>query len=122
MHRRFSSVLVSGVSLLLAIALAGCAGGARSGTDQPGSQGVQTVAPGPAGEAQRASINESSEQDLAAALRVNGVSDPGNWAQILGEYKPYPTGEPGRQKIQQVLTQFEADADTTAKITRVVVP
>lgn len=104
-----AALMVASVALT-----AGCAGGGRSGTDQPGTDGTQSARP--------TSINDSSEQDLAAALRADDVSTPENWAQILVEYKPYPAGAEGAQKIQQVLQQFKADADTTSKITNSVVP
>ncbi|GAA1880741.1 hypothetical protein GCM10009836_72580 [Pseudonocardia ailaonensis] len=102
--------------------LAGCAGGSRSGSDQPGTQGVSSAAPGPAGQVDRKSLNSSSAPDLSAALRANDVSGPENWSQILLQFTPYPPGQAGAEKIAQVLAQFKADPDTTAKITNVVTP
>jgi hypothetical protein len=67
-------------------------------------------------------VAESSIPDLAAALSANGVSDPENWAKIIKAGEPYPPGDPGQQKLRQVLAQFKADPDTTAKITNALVP
>jgi hypothetical protein len=110
------------VAVAAAVALAGCSDPPSSGSNQPNVPNAGSVAPGPAGDAQRESIGQTSQQDLAAALRANDVSDPDNWAQILLQYKPYPPGADGTAKIRQVLTQFKADPDTISRITNVVTP
>lgn len=109
-------------ALTLALALTGCADGPRGGSDQPGVQGPQSVAPGPAGDSQRVELNRASEKDLAATLRASGVDDPENWAQILVQNRPYPAGAAGAAKVRQVLDQFKADPQNIAKITNVVIP
>ena len=114
--RRIAAGVLAGVA---ALALAGCAGGSRSGSDQPGVDNTVTAAPN---QPIKTSISTSSEKDLAAALRSNGVDDPENWAHILVQYKPYPAGAEGTQKIQQVLQQFKASPDVAAKITNAVQP
>ncbi|MCE0762621.1 hypothetical protein LWC35_06825 [Pseudonocardia kujensis] len=114
--RRIAAGVLAGVA---ALSLAGCAGGSRSGSDQPGVDNTETAAPN---QPVKTSISTSSEKDLAAALRTNGVDDPENWAQILVQNKPYPAGAEGTQKIQQVLQQFQASPDLSAKITNVVEP
>ncbi|WP_433504322.1 hypothetical protein ACQP04_32725 [Pseudonocardia halophobica] len=114
--RRIAAGVLAG---LAALALAGCAGGSRSGSDQPGVDNTVTAAPG---QPVKTSISSSSEKDLAAALRTNGVDDPENWAQILEQNKPYPAGAEGTQKIQQVLQQFQATPENATKITNVVEP
>jgi hypothetical protein len=110
------------VAVIAALALAGCAGGSRSGSDNQGAEGPASAAPGPAGQADRVSVNDSSPDDLTAALRANDVPDPAKWAQILVEYRPYPQGQAGADGIRDVLTRFEADPETAATITNAVVP
>lgn len=110
---RRPTVLPVLLALLAVLVVGACAGGSRSGSDQPGVDNAPTVP---------VSVNDSSEQDLAAALRALDVPDPENWAQILAEYKPYPEGDAGRQQIQEVLTRFQADRETTEKLSRSVVP
>jgi hypothetical protein len=114
--RRIAAGVLAAVA---ALALAGCSGGSRAGADQPGVDNTVTAAPG---QPVKTSISGSSEKDLAAALRTNGVDDPENWAQILVQNKPYPPGAEGTQKIQQVLQQFQAEPDNATKITNVVEP
>jgi hypothetical protein len=109
-------------AVALAVLVAGCSEPAVSGSNQPGVQGPSSAAPGPAGASQRVTVAESSIPDLAAALSANGVSDPENWAKIIKAGEPYPPGDPGQQKLRQVLAQFKADPDTTAKITNALVP
>ena len=107
------------VAILMAVALSGCAGGSRSGSDQPGvpDAGNATAQP-----AQKESINESSEDDVAAALRRGDVEDPQGWAQILVGDRPYPPGAPGEERIRQVLVDHRADPDEVDKILAVVQP
>lgn len=107
------------VTILVAVALTGCAGGSRSGSDQPGLPGVGTSTVEPA---QKESINESSEDDVAAALRRGDVDDPQGWARILIGYRPYPPGAAGQERIRQVLTDHNADPDEVNKILAVVDP
>jgi len=109
-------------AVALAVLVAGCSEPAVSGSNQPGVQGPSSAAPGPAGASQRVTVAESSIPDLAAALSANGVSDPENWAKIIKAGEPYPPGDPGQQKLRQILAQFKADSDTTAKITNALVP
>jgi hypothetical protein len=106
------------VAILLAVALSGCAGGSRSGTDQPSLPGRGT-SPAPV---QKESINESSEDDMAAALRRGDVDDPQGWAQILIGYRPYPPGPPGQERIRQVLVEHDADPDEVNRILAAVDP
>lgn len=106
------------VAILVAAALSGCAGGSRSGSDQPGvDAGSGTAQP-----AQKESINESSEDDVAAALRRGDVSDPQGWARILVGDRPYPSGQPGQDRIRQVLVDHGAKPDDVAKALAVVEP
>ncbi|MFR9804151.1 hypothetical protein ACL02T_17940 [Pseudonocardia sp. RS010] len=112
-------IAAGALAVVAAFALAGCAGGSRSGSDQPA---VDNTTGGAAAQPQQTSVSASSEPDLAAALRAAGIDDAENWAQILVENKPYPAGDEGAQKIQQVLQQFEADPDTTTKISNAVAP
>lgn len=98
------------IAVLLAVTASGCAGGSRSGSDQPGVESAPTVV-----------VNESSEDDIAAALRRHDVDDPQGWARIVIGYRPYPPGEQGRERLHQVLTEHNADPDDIAKITEALV-
>ena len=107
---------------LLAVMLAGCAGGGRSGSDQPGVAAEPSTAAGPAGAAQRTSIGTASEPDVAAALRANDVTDPERLAQLVIQYRPYPAGDPGQGKLRQMLVRFKTDPGDIAKITNALTP
>lgn len=118
---RWWAALVAALALLTGV-LSGCTGPSRSGSDQPGVAGPASVVPGPAGVAQRTSIASSSIKDLSAALRNNGVEDPEKWAEIVAEYRPYDAGRAGEDKLREVLTRFQADPDTTTKVTTALTP
>lgn len=105
--------------ILLATALSGCAGGSRSGSDQPSLPGMDSTTAEPA---PKESINESSEDDVAAALRRGDVDDPQGWARILVGSRPYPAGQPGQDRIRQVLVEHEADPEDVDKILAAVQP
>jgi hypothetical protein len=95
-------VVAGVIAVLLALTASGCVGGSRSGSDQPG------VGPAP-GATQKESINESSEDDIAAALRRNDVDDPQGWARIVIGYRPYPPSPQGDERLRQIemLRQLE---------------
>lgn len=107
------------IAVLLAVALAGCAGGGRSGSDQPGAA-TQPTANGQA--AAKESLNRSSEADVAAALRRSDVDDPEGWAHTLIGSRPYPPGQPGQDRIRQVLVDHQAEPDQIDKILAAVEP
>ncbi|GAA5109536.1 hypothetical protein [Pseudonocardia adelaidensis] len=107
------------VAVLVAAALSGCVGGSRSGTDQPGVPDAGRNATQPA---QKESINKSSEDDVAAALRRGDVDDPQGWARILVGDRPYPPGQPGQDRIRQVLVDHGGDPDEVDKALAVVEP
>lgn len=108
---------------LLAIVLAGCSGSAaRGGSDAQGVQRPPSVPAGPAGDALRTEISLASQQDVAAALRANGVSDPGHWAKVVMVNSPYPKDDPNFTKLRQVLVAQHADPDTIDKITNALKP
>jgi hypothetical protein len=111
------------IAVLTALTLISCGeGSGRGGSNQPGVSLPPSAAPGPAGEAQRTSVNESSQQDIAAALRANGVSDEEHWAQIIADNKPYPKEDRSMAKLRQVLAQNHADPETTDKIVNALRP
>jgi hypothetical protein len=109
-------VILSLIGVLLALLASGCAGGSRSGSDQPGVAGPPNAA------AQEVSINEASEDDIAAALRRSDVGDPQGWARIVTGYRPYPPGQAGEEQLRQILVQYNADPEEIDKITRAVAP
>jgi len=118
MIRRPATASTVGVATVLAaLALGGCAAsGARGGSDAPGVGRPASAAPGPAGTPQRISIATASQQDVAAALRANGVDDPEHWAKIVIRSRPYPSGDQMTAKLRQVLTSHHASPDTAHKI------
>jgi len=69
----------------------------------------------------QAVVNESSEDDAAAALRTHDVDDPQGWAQIVLGYRPYPPGEQGRELLRRILVEHGADPEEIAKITEALV-
>jgi hypothetical protein len=118
MHRRKA---VTG-AVLLALTLAGCAGGARGGSDAPGVRLPPSVAQGPAGDTDRTIISLASQQDVAAALRANGVANPEYWAKVVLVNRPYPPNDPSLSKLRQVLAEHHADQGTIDKITNALKP
>lgn len=107
---------------LLALTLAGCAGSAaHGGSNQPGEPEPSSASPGPAGNAQRVQLSQTSVQDLATTLNGNGVSDSDRWAKVIIENRPYPN-DPTMAKLKQVLAQHGADQQTIAKIVNAVRP
>ncbi|MGD9990638.1 hypothetical protein [Pseudonocardia sp.] len=112
-HRVAAAVLAAA---LATVVVAGCQGGSRSGSDNPGAAVATPTAVAP----QKTSVNDASEKDLAATLRDAGVGDAAGWAQTLVAYRPYPAGDAGTTRIKEVLGQFQADADTVAKVTATV--
>jgi hypothetical protein len=111
------------VTVLTVLTLVGCgAAGRGGGSDQPGVKLPPSAAPGPAGEVQRTSVSESSQQDIAATLRANGVSDVDRWAHVIADSKPYPPEDRSMAKLRQLLAQEGADQATTDKIMNAVRP
>jgi hypothetical protein len=118
-----SRAAAGAIAMLTALTLVGCEGGTgRGGSDQPGVPLPPSAAPGPAGEAQRTSINDGSQQDIAATLRANGVSDEDHWAHVIADSKPYPPEDRSMAKLRQLLAQDGADQATTDKIMNSVRP
>jgi hypothetical protein len=106
------------LAAVLTIGAAGCAGGGRGGTDQPGVEPPAASA----GSAERASVATSSEKDVQAALRANDVDDPDRWAQVVYESRPYPAGQAGEQRMRDVLTGNGAGPDVVDGVLRTVSP
>lgn len=106
------------LATVLTIGAAGCAGGGRSGTDQPGVSPPQASA----GSTERASVATSSVKDVQAALRTNDVDDPDRWAKVVYEGGPYPPGAAGEQRIRDVLTQHGAEPAVVDGVLRTVAP
>ncbi|MBN9107409.1 MAG: hypothetical protein J0I34_01385 [Pseudonocardia sp.] len=113
--RRVAAAVLT--AALATVVVAGCEGGSRSGSDNPGAAVATPTGAAP----QKTSVNDASEKDLAATLRDAGVSDAEKWAQTLVQYRPYPAGDAGAARIKEVLDQFKADPDTVSKVTAAVV-
>lgn len=92
------------------------------GSYAPGVQLLPSAAPGPAGAKDRIAIHTASQQDIAATLKSNGVDNPGEWAQIVMAYRPYPANDPSLAKLRRVLLQYHADPDTIAKTLNSLTP
>jgi hypothetical protein len=111
---RVSTALVA--VALAVLPLAGCSGGGRSGTDQPGAQQPPVAA------GRQVSVNESSEPDLAAALRRGDVDDPQRWARLLVANRPYPPGAAGEDQLRQLLQENGADPGEIDTISSLLEP
>lgn len=122
--RWMSSKPVTSCAIAAAVALmaSGCAGGSRSGSDQPGVQGPRCAVGAPAGSVTKVPINESSEDDIAAILRTCEVAEPQRWAQIVAGSRPFPPGERGEQRLRQVLVEHGAEPAELEKITGTLTP
>jgi len=92
------------------------------GSYAPGVQPFPSAAAGPAGARDRVAIHTASQQDIAELLKANGVSNPGQWAQIVMAYRPYPPNDPTLAKLRRVLLQYHADPDTLARTLNALTP
>jgi hypothetical protein len=55
-------------------------------------------------------------------MRGRDVDDPQGWARILIGDRPYPPGQPGHDRIRQVLVEHDADPEDVDKIRATVEP
>ena len=117
---RTRDAVVGGAAVLLTCALtvAGCGGGGGGvgGSNQPG------VKPPDVSASHKQSVNDSSVQDIAAVLATNQVQDPGRWAHVVMQYRPYPKDDPQLGKLRRAMADNHADPRTIDQVTAVLRP
>jgi len=80
-------------------------------------------APGSASSAgTKVSANTASEDEIAAALKSAGVSDPERWAEEVVEYRPYPTDDPDLTKLRENLEKYNPGQETIDQIVSALTP
>ncbi|WP_458315438.1 hypothetical protein [Mycolicibacterium brisbanense] len=116
-------------SIAATVALTGC-GGSTSADNTTTTSGAAaasttTAAPAtaaPADHAAKVSANTASEDDIAAALKAAGVSNPSRWAEEVVEYRPYPADDPNLGKLRDNLAKYNPGQETVDKIVSALTP
>jgi hypothetical protein len=115
---------------VLALGLVACGGS----TSTPAATGPATSqaasAPASTGSAptsaqasaKKVSANTASEDEIAAALKDAGVSNPQRWADEVVEYRPYAADDTNLTKLRQNLAKYNPGQETTDKIVSALTP
>jgi hypothetical protein len=64
----------------------------------------------------------ASQAEIAAALTAAGVPNGDRWAKEVVEYRPYASGDPTLQALQDNLAKYNPDPATLAGILSVLQP
>ena len=122
-------VLQAVSAALLAISLAACSAAATPAPTAPPRAAPSAASPAvsvaPAGSLSvtvKVNANTASQDEIAAALKANGVINPANWAKEVVEYRPYPTNDPTLRKLQDNLVKYRPDPATVAGILATLEP
>ena len=117
---------------LLALGLAACGGSTSTPASTAPATTTAASAPTSAGSAatsasaqpavKKVSANTASEDEIAAALKSAGVSNPDRWADEVVEYRPYPADDPDLGKLRQNLAKYNPGQETTDKIVSALTP
>ncbi|MGZ5376855.1 MAG: hypothetical protein ACXWD8_02195 [Mycobacterium sp.] len=116
-----SFVLVAAVIVFLTVACGGST--TRDSTSAPvtatpGSPSPSTGQPATA----KVSANTASKEQIEAALRDAGVSNPARWAEEVLEYRPYPSDDPNLTKLRDNLAKYNPGQQTIDKIVSALSP
>ncbi len=105
------------------IALSAAACGSATETPAAAPQTTAQAAATPAAKAAaKISANTATEDQITAALRGAGVSNPGHWAEEVMEYRPYDSTDTNMDRLRQKLAKYNPGADTMSKILSVLQP
>jgi hypothetical protein len=119
---------------VLALGLAACGGSTSTpaGTGPATSPSTSQAASAPASTgsaptsaqapAKKVSANTASEDEIAAALKSAGVSNPERWAEEVVEYRPYAADDANLTKLRQNLAKYNPGQETTDKIVSALTP
>ncbi|MGZ8746868.1 MAG: hypothetical protein ACXWZ2_07510 [Mycobacterium sp.] len=116
-----SFVLIAAVIVFLTVACGGST--TRDSTSAPvtatpGSPSPSTGQPATA----KVSANTASKEQIEAALRDAGVSNPARWAEEVLEYRPYPSDDPNLTKLRDNLAKYNPGQQTIDKIVSALSP
>lgn len=124
-----AALLIVSASIATTVALTGCGGStsadSTSTTSGAAAASTTTAAPAtaaPAAPAAKVSANTASEDDIAAALKTAGVSNPARWAEEVVEYRPYPADDPNLGKLRDNLAKYNPGQETVDKIVSALTP
>ncbi|OBC00851.1 hypothetical protein A5784_19135 [Mycobacterium sp. 852013-50091_SCH5140682] len=124
-----AALLIVSASIATTVALTGCGGStsadSTSTTSGAAAASTTTAAPAtaaPADPAAKVSANTASEDDIAAALKAAGVSNPARWAEEVVEYRPYPADDPNLGKLRDNLAKYNPGQETVDKIVSALTP
>jgi DNA uptake protein ComE-like DNA-binding protein len=119
---RLSLIFVTAVIIFTATA---CGDGTtpNEGTTSPMTTGQASAPPGPTQPAPaKVSANTASQEEIEAALRNAGVSNPERWAEEVIEYRPYPADDPNLTKLRDNLAKYNPGQETLDKIISALTP
>ncbi|ORA37572.1 hypothetical protein [Mycobacterium aquaticum] len=119
-----AALLIVSASIATTVALTGCGGStsADSTSTTSGAAASTTAAPVTAAPAAKVSANTASQDDIAAALKAAGVSNPSRWAAEVVEYRPYPADDPNLGKLRDNLAKYNPGQETVDKIVSALTP
>ncbi|ART71168.1 hypothetical protein BTO20_23835 [Mycobacterium dioxanotrophicus] len=120
-----AALLIVSASIATTVAFTGCGGSTSAdstSTTSGAAASTTTAAPATAAPAAKVSANTASEDDIAAALKAAGVSNPSRWAEEVVEYRPYPAEDPNLGKLRDNLAKYNPGQETVDKIVSALTP
>jgi hypothetical protein len=118
---RLSLIFLAAVIVFMTVACGGST--TRDSSPPPVTATSGSPSPGtgqPA--AGKVSANTASEEQIEAALRDAGVSNPARWAEEVVEYRPYPSDDPNLTKLRDNLAKYNPGQETIDKIVSALTP
>ncbi|MGZ5394887.1 MAG: hypothetical protein ACXWEI_05280 [Mycobacterium sp.] len=116
-----SFVLIAAVIVFLTVACGGST--TRDSTSAPVTATPGSPSPGTGQPATaKVSANTASKEQIEAALRDAGVSNPARWAEEVLEYRPYPSDDPNLTKLRDNLAKYNPGQQTIDKIVSALSP
>lgn len=114
MHRSVGPV--AALALAAAAALGACSGAGEFASFEP-----LPIIGAPVG-LEKISANGSTKDQIIAALKAAGVSEPERWATEVVEYRPYATDDPAMLELQRELNKYHPDTATLRGILSMLRP
>ena len=111
---------------VLVLALAGCGGSTTTQDSSPSPTAAPTATSAATSATTqptaKVSANTASQNDIEAALRGAGVSNPARWAAEVVEYRPYPADDANLNKLRENLAKYNPGQETVDKIVSALTP
>ncbi|MDP9864563.1 MULTISPECIES: hypothetical protein [Streptosporangium] len=81
-----------------------------------------TTAAGGRPRTEKVSANTASKDEIIAALRAAGVSNPERWAEEVIEYRPYAADDADLTSLRENLAKYNPGQETVDKIVSALKP